>query len=60
MKYPALNLSCPEIMNTEEVAEVLRLPVKTVQSLIRNKKLKGTKTGKSYRITRVDLERYLR
>lgn len=60
MKAPALNLSCPEIMTTEEVAEVLRLPIKTVQGLIRNKKLKGTKTGKSYRITRVDLERYLR
>lgn len=60
MKAPALNLSCPEVMTSEEVAEVLRIPVKTVRALLHNKKLKGTKTGRSYRITRVDLERYLR
>jgi excisionase family DNA binding protein len=60
MKAPALNLTCPEIMTAYEVAEVLRIPVKTVRALIRDKKLKGTKTGRSYRVTRVDLERYLR
>ncbi len=60
MKAPALNLKCPEIMTAYEAAEVLRIPVKTVRALVRDKKLKGTKTGRAYRITRVDLERYLR
>jgi len=59
-KAPALNLTCKEIMTAEEVAGILRLPVKTVRKLIADKKLKGKKTGKAYRITRVDLEWYLR
>jgi excisionase family DNA binding protein len=60
MKRPALNLTCPEIMNVEEVAGVLRLPVKTVRGLLSKEKLRGKKTGKAWRITKVDLEVYLR
>lgn len=60
MKAPALNLDCPQIMNAEEVAGVLRLPLKTVQKLLRDNKLRGKKTGKAWRIAKVDLEKYMR
>ena len=59
-RAPALNLDCPQIMNVEEVAGILRLPIKTVQGLLRKKRLRGKKTGKAWRVTKVDLEVYLR
>lgn len=59
-RAPALNLDCPQIMNAEEAAKVLRLPIKTVQKLLRDKKMRGKKTGKAWRIAKVDLESYLR
>jgi excisionase family DNA binding protein len=62
-KIPVV-LTGPEILNAEEVAGILRLPLKTVRGLlheseITGKGLKGTKIGKHWRVTKKDLERFL-
>lgn len=56
----ALNLTCPEIMTAEEVAKILRLPLKTTRALLHEGKIKGTKTGKHWRVTKDSLERFLK
>jgi excisionase family DNA binding protein len=53
-------LDCPEIMTADEVAKILRLPLKTTRGLLHEGKLKGTKTGKHWRVTRENLERFLK
>ena len=54
-----VELTCPEILTPEDVAEILRLPVKTIRARIADKSLKGTKIGKHWRVYKKDLERYL-
>lgn len=54
-------LSCPEILSAEDVAKILRIPLKTVRKILHEgTSLKGTKIGKHWRITKQSLEGYLR
>jgi excisionase family DNA binding protein len=48
-----------EIMTPNQVAEYLQLTTDTVYRLIREKKLAATQVGRSYRIPREDLEKFL-
>lgn len=50
----------PAIMTAEDVAKFLRLPLKTTRGLLHDGKLKGTKIGKHWRVTRENLERFLK
>ena len=47
-----------ELYSVEQVAERLGLHVKTVRAYVREGKLKAVRIGKSYRITREDLENF--
>jgi excisionase family DNA binding protein len=45
-----------ELLSVEQVAERLGLHVKTVRGYVRDGRLRATRIGKQYRITREDLE----
>lgn len=47
-----------ELFSVFQVAERLKLHVKTVRNFVREGKLKATRIGKQYRIARVDLEAF--
>jgi excisionase family DNA binding protein len=47
-----------ELFSVFEVAERLKLHVKTVRLFVREGKLKATRIGKQYRISRADLEAF--
>ena len=60
MSKTPLLLTCPEIMSAEEVAKILRIPLKTVRMILHEgDTLKGTKIGKHWRVTKKELERFL-
>jgi excisionase family DNA binding protein len=44
------------LYTVEEVAQRLKLHVRTVRQYLRSGRLKGTRIGKQYRVTRTDLE----
>lgn len=46
----------PSLLTSDEVAEVLRIPIDHVWRLIRTKRLPAFKVGRDYRIKREDLE----
>ncbi|MFN8556541.1 MAG: helix-turn-helix domain-containing protein [Dehalococcoidia bacterium] len=46
-------------MTAEEVAEFLQVDTRTVYRLIRRKQLAATRTGRTYRIPRQDLDTFL-
>jgi excisionase family DNA binding protein len=46
------------VYTTEETATVLKVSVRTVQRLIRNKNLVGRKVGSAYRILGKDIEAF--
>ena len=48
----------PSLYTIERVAELLNLHVKTVRGYIRSGRLKAKRIGKSYRITREDLQEF--
>lgn len=48
----------PPLYTIERVAELLNLHVKTVRAYVRSGRLKATRIGKQYRITRSDLEEF--
>src|SRR5262245_5157350 len=48
----------PHLYTIERVAELLNLHVKTVRGYVRTGRLKATRIGKQYRITRADLEAF--
>lgn len=48
-----------ELLMPVEVAEILRINVLTVYSYIRRSDLNAIRLGRSYRITREDLARFL-
>ncbi len=48
----------PPLYTIERVAELLNLHVKTVRAYVRSGRLKATRIGKQYRITRADLEAF--
>jgi excisionase family DNA binding protein len=47
-----------ELLSVFQVAERLKLHVKTVRNFVRDGKLKATRIGKQYRIARADLEAF--
>ncbi|MEV6284799.1 helix-turn-helix domain-containing protein [Kribbella sp. NPDC051770] len=47
-----------ELYSVEQVAEQLGLHVRTIRNYVRDGKLKATRIGKQYRITREDLEEF--
>lgn len=49
-----------EFYTVDDVAQRLRLHVKTVRRFVRDGRLKGTRVGKQYRISRTDLEHFVR
>lgn len=47
-----------DLYTVEEVAQRLRLNVRTVRQYLRDGQLKGTRIGKQYRVARTDLEAF--
>lgn len=54
-----MNKSKFELLRTKQVAEELSQPLQFVQKIIREGRLKATKSGKEYLVTRQDLNKYL-
>lgn len=50
--------SAQDFYTPEEVAERLRLHVKTVRQFLRDGRLRGARVGKQYRIARADLQAF--
>lgn len=50
----------PQLFNLKEVADILRVSKQTVYNHIWAGKLNATKCGKEYRVTREDLDDYIR
>jgi excisionase family DNA binding protein len=48
----------PALLSVEQVAQILRLNVRTVRNYVRSGSLKATRIGKQYRIGRADLEAF--
>ena len=48
-----------DILTLEEVAELLKVSTKTLYRLINEKKLKASKLGRSWRITKSSIYEYL-
>lgn len=48
-----------EILTPEQVAEYLQMNTDTIYRLIRRQELAATKIGRSYRIPREDLDRFM-
>lgn len=48
-----------ELLKLFQVAEETGLPLSTIQKHVREDKLKATKNGREYLVTRTDLNRYL-
>jgi excisionase family DNA binding protein len=46
----------PELLRVDEVAEHLKLHVRTVRNFVRDGRLKAVRIGKQYRISREDVE----
>jgi excisionase family DNA binding protein len=51
-------MNTPQLYSIERIAELLNLHVKTVRSYVRSGRLKATRIGKQYRVTRRDLEEF--
>lgn len=49
----------PKLYSTDEVAAICRVSIFTVREWIKDKKLVGTKRGRSYLITEEDLKTFL-
>ncbi|MGW4164133.1 helix-turn-helix domain-containing protein, partial [Streptomyces sp. NPDC004788] len=47
-----------ELYTVEQVADLLGLHVKTVRGYVRDGRLRATRVGRQYRITRADLEEF--
>lgn len=48
-----------KLLTPEEVAEYLRIPVRTLRYWLREGRLKGVKVGTQWRIPEEELERFL-
>ena len=48
-----------EILTVSEVAEYLRIPRKTVYTMLRSGRLRAFKAGRHWRVTRVDLDAFI-
>jgi len=49
----------PVFYTTEEVADILKVHVKTVREMIKSKRLQAVKVGKEYRITDEQMRQYV-
>jgi len=47
------------IFTLEEVATILKIPVKSARNFVREKKIKGFKIGREWRVAEVDLQAYI-
>lgn len=54
------NMKDEQYYSIEEVAEMLKVAYLTVYRWIKAKKLKALKAGKQYRITKEDLDKFLK
>jgi excisionase family DNA binding protein len=52
-------MSDDKLLNTEEIAEYLRISTVFARRLLRQGKLKGKKVGKDWRVKKSDLQEYL-
>jgi len=50
----------PEYLTPEQVAETLQITVATIRRYIRDGKLKASKLGRVYRVSRAEVERFMR
>lgn len=48
-----------ELYTPEEVAEMLKVQPRTVREWLRDKKLKGAKLGKEWRVKKEDIEAFI-
>ena len=48
-----------EMFTIEEVAKHLKLSIRTVRDYVREKKIKGVKVGKEWRVPDSDLQAYI-
>ena len=48
----------PPLLSVEQVAEILKLNVRTIRNYVRSGALKATRIGKQYRIGLADLETF--
>ena len=53
-------INSAQLLTPTEVAEELRLDLLTIYKYIRTKKLLAVKFGRSYRITKKDLDRFIK
>ena len=47
------------LYTTDELADILKMKVSTIRTLIRDKRLPAIKIGTEYRITEEDLKKFL-
>jgi excisionase family DNA binding protein len=52
-------MTTPKFYTTEEVAEMLKLNVRTVRAMINQKRLRAVKIGNEYRVTEDHLRQFI-
>ena len=52
-------MTAPKFYTTEEVAEMLKLNVRTVRAMINQKRLRAVKIGNEYRVTDDHLRQFI-
>jgi len=52
-------MTTPKFYTTEEVAEMLKLNVRTVRAMINQKRLRAVKIGNEYRVTDDHLRQFI-
>ena len=55
----AMMTPAPVFYTTEEVADILKVHVKTVREMIKSKRLQAVKVGQEYRITDEQIRQYI-
>jgi excisionase family DNA binding protein len=58
MSAPALPSLADSLLSVEQVAQILKLHVRTVRHYVRDGRLRATRIGKQYRIALADLETF--
>ncbi len=52
-------MNSPKFLTPEEVSELFLIPRRTIQSLVRNKRIPGFKIGKRWRFRKEDIEQWI-
>ena len=50
----------PEVLNTKEATEYLRITRQTIAKLVKEGKIKANKAGRNYRFLKSELDKFLR